>query len=124
MRNRRLARAIGDAGWGELRRQLAYKCEWYGREFVAVDRFYPSTRTCSQCGHRLKALPLSCRHWDCPDCGVSHDRDFNAAVNIERAARVAVLARGGSLTPLARDAKVPISGGCLRSANPLDHGRG
>ena len=99
LRNRRLARAIGDAGWGELRRQLSYKADWYGRDLVVADRWYPSSKTCSACGHRLKTLPLDVRHWTCPECGAGHDRDVNAAINLERAARAAVLARGGSLIP-------------------------
>jgi putative transposase len=82
VRNRRLARAISDCGWGEFRRQLAYKCERYGRELVVIDRWYPSSKTCSACGHLLSRLPLSTRHWTCPGCGTRHDRDINAAKNI------------------------------------------
>ena len=93
VRNRRLARAISDCGWGEFRRQLEYKCEWYGREFVVIDRFYPSSKTCSFCGHLLSQLSLGTRHWTCPDCGTRHDRDVNAAKNI-LAAGLAVSACG------------------------------
>ena len=82
VRNRRLARAISDCGWGEFRRQLAYKCERHGRELVVIDRWYPSSKTCSACGHLLAELPLSTRHWTCPGCGTRHDRDINAAKNI------------------------------------------
>ena len=82
VRNRHLARAISDCGWGEFRRQLEYKCERYGRRLVVIDRWYPSSKTCSACGHLLADLSLSTRHWRCPSCGARHDRDINAAKNI------------------------------------------
>ena len=82
VRNRRLARAISDCGWGEFRRQLEYKCERYGRELTVIDRWYPSSKTCSACGHLLAELSLSTRHWTCPGCRTRHDRDINAAKNI------------------------------------------
>ncbi|HEX7161843.1 MAG TPA: RNA-guided endonuclease TnpB family protein [Trebonia sp.] len=81
-RNRRLARAISDCGWGEFRSMLEYKCERYGRTLAIADRWYPSSKTCSACGHLLAALSLSTRHWTCPSCGTRHDRDINAAKNI------------------------------------------
>jgi putative transposase len=82
MRNRRLARAISDCGWSEFRRQLEYKCQRYGRELVVIDRWHPSSKTCSACGHLLAWLSLSTRRWTCPSCGTRHDRDINAAKNI------------------------------------------
>ena len=82
LRNRHLARAISGCGWGEFRRQLEYKCERYGRRLVVIDRWYPSSKTCSACGHRLMDLSLSTRNWRCPSCGTRHDRDINAAKNI------------------------------------------
>ncbi|WP_330271252.1 transposase [Lentzea sp. NBC_00516] len=88
VRNRRLSRAISDAGWGEFRRQLEYKCERTGRSLVVIDRWYPSSKTCSNCGHLLAELKLSARHWTCPSCRTRHDRDFNAAKNILAAGRV------------------------------------
>jgi putative transposase len=87
VRNRRLARAISDCGWGEFRRQLEYKCERYGRELVVIDRWHPSSKTCSACGHLLASLSLSTRTWQCPSCGTRHDRDINAAKNILAAGR-------------------------------------
>ena len=92
VRNRHLARAISDCGWGEFRRQLACKCQRYGRELVVIDRWYPSSKTCSACGHLLARLSLSTRHWTCPCCGTRHDRDVNAAKNILAAGRA--VARG------------------------------
>lgn len=79
--NHCLARAISDAAWSDLRRMLEYKAGWYGRTVVAVDRWYPSSKTCSACGHINDAMPLNMREWTCP-CGARHDRDVNAAKNI------------------------------------------
>jgi putative transposase len=96
VRNRRLARAISDCGWGEFRRQLAYKCQRYGRRLVVIDRWYPSSKTCSACGYLLAELSLSTRHWTCPSCRTRHDRDLNAAKNI-LAAGLAVTACGAGI---------------------------
>jgi putative transposase len=82
VRNRSLAKSISDCGWGEFRRQLEYKCERYGRTLAVIDRWYPSSKTCSACGHLLAELSLKTRHWTCPSCGTRHDRDVNAAKNI------------------------------------------
>ena len=98
VRNHALARAISDASWSEFRRQLEYKADWYGRTVIAVDRFYPSSKTCSACGHLAATMPLSVREWACASCGTLHDRDVNAAVNI-RAAGLAALACGDGVRP-------------------------
>ena len=82
VRNRRLARAISDCGWGEFRRQLQYKCERAGRQLVVIGRWYPSSKMCSACGFVLAELSLSARTWRCPSCRTRHDRDLNAAKNI------------------------------------------
>jgi putative transposase len=95
--NRHLARVISDCGWGEFRRQLAYKCQRYGRQLVVIDRWYPSSKTCSACGHLLAELSLSTRTWRCPSCGARHDRDINAAKNI-LAAGQAVAACGTDIS--------------------------
>ncbi len=92
VRNRHLARAISGVGWGEFRRQLAYRCQRYGRRLVVIDRWYPSSKICSACGHRLAELSLSARQWTCLCCGTRHDRDVNAAKNILAAGRA--VARG------------------------------
>jgi putative transposase len=81
-RKAKLSQAIIDAGWGELLRQLRYKCEWYGRTLVVVDRFFPSTRRCSACHAKGPKLDVSVREWTCAECGAVHDRDVNAAVNL------------------------------------------
>lgn len=98
MRNRMLARAIGDASWAQLRSMLDYKTRWYGRELIVVDRWYPSTKTCSRCGYLLDRLPLDVREWTCPECDTTHDRDVNAATNILAAGR-AVTACGAGVRP-------------------------
>ncbi|MFJ5234918.1 RNA-guided endonuclease InsQ/TnpB family protein [Kitasatospora sp. NPDC088391] len=95
--NRRLSRSIADAGWGELREMLAYKCAWYGRELVVVDRWFPSSKLCSACGALRDRLPLHVRTWECA-CGAVHDRDVNAARNI-LAAGPAVAACGDGVGP-------------------------
>jgi putative transposase len=84
--NRHLARAIADMGFYELRRQLEYKAAWRGGQVVLVDRWYPSSKLCSCCGYRLEALDLGVRHWTCPGCGASNDRDVNAAINLKNVA--------------------------------------
>jgi putative transposase len=82
VRNRHLARAISDCGWGEFRRQLQYKCEHAGRQLVVTGRWYPTSKTCSACQFLLAELNLSTRTWRCPSCRTRHDRDLNAAKNI------------------------------------------
>ena len=76
------ARALHDVAFGELRRQLAYKSDWYGKIFIEVNRWYPSSKTCSACRHTLDELRLDQRQWECPKCGTLHDRDVNAARNL------------------------------------------
>lgn len=98
VRNRSLARAISDASWSELRRMLEYKAQWYGREVVAIDRWYPSSKTCSNCGRIVESLPLNVRSWTCAGCGSVHDRDVNAARNI-CAVGLAVQACGDGVRP-------------------------
>jgi putative transposase len=68
--------------WGEFIRQLTYKAAWYGRTLVAIDRWYPNSQRCFACGYTLSSLGLDVREWTCPACGVTHDRDINAAKNI------------------------------------------
>ncbi|MBZ6101362.1 RNA-guided endonuclease InsQ/TnpB family protein [Streptomyces olivaceus] len=81
VKNHKLARAISDAAWSEFRSMLEYKAQWYGREVIAVDRFFPSSKLCSACGTLQSKMPLNIRTWTC-DCGTVHDRDVNAAKNI------------------------------------------
>jgi len=87
MKNHSLARALADASFGEIRRQLQYKTEWAGSHLVVADRYYPSSKLCSVCGYKHDALRLSDREWTCPRCGTLHDRDINASQNLESVAR-------------------------------------
>jgi putative transposase len=97
LKNHRLARAISDVAWRELRRMLEYKCAWYGRDLVVVDRWFPSSKLCGTCGTVRARLPLDVREWTC-GCGAVHDRDVNAARNI-LAAGLAVTACGDGVRP-------------------------
>lgn len=101
VRNRSLARAISDAAWSEFRSMLEYKADWYGREVIAVDRFFPSSKLCSHCGTLAEALPLKVRTWTCGSCGATHDRDVNAANNL-LAAGLAVSVCGAGVRPQRR----------------------
>jgi putative transposase len=98
VKNHKLANAISDVGWSEFVSQLEYKAAWYGRTVVKIDRWYPSSKRCFDCGHILDSLPLDVRMWTCPKCGVIHDRDINAAQNIA-AVGLTVLACGESVRP-------------------------
>ncbi len=99
VKNHKLARSISDAAWGEMFRQLEYKCEWYGRKLVKIDRFFPSSKRCNHCGFVVEKLPLDVRNWDCPSCGTTDiDRDINAGKNI-LAAGLAVTVCGADIRP-------------------------
>ncbi len=104
VKNPKLAKAISDVGWGEFVRQLEYKSKWYGRTLVKIDRFYPSSKTCSACQHVLDSLTLDIREWVCPECGTVHDRDTNAACNI-LAEGLSANVCGGSVRPVRANAR-------------------
>ena len=104
IRNRRLARAIADAGMSGFLSKLKYKCLWYGAEYVRADRWFPSSRLCSECGWKNTELSLSDREWWCGRCGVLHQRDLNAAKNLEQWPGLIFLASG--------------RGDCVRPAMP------
>jgi len=82
LKNHKLAKSISDASWSTFVSMLEYKCNWYGKTLIKIDRFYPSSKTCSNCGHKEEKMPLSVREWTCPSCGSHHDRDLNASINI------------------------------------------
>lgn len=84
MQNKKLARAISDMGFYEFKRQLLYKAEMCGKNIVLADRWFPSSKTCSECGHKMDEMPLSVREWECPNCHTNHDRDVNAAINLKK----------------------------------------
>ena len=84
MKNKHLSKAIVSQGLYEFKRQLKYKCEFYGIEFIEADRWYPSSKTCSKCGHIKTTLSLSERTYTCEECGAVIDRDYNASVNLSK----------------------------------------
>jgi putative transposase len=98
VKNRCLSRAISDTGWHELRGQLTYKCEWYGRDLQVVSRWLPSTKRCSACGLINESMTLKVRTWTCR-CGAVHDRDVNAAINIKAAGQAASVCGDGVRRP-------------------------
>jgi putative transposase len=129
LKNHPLAGAIADVGMGEFRRQIEYKAAWAGRKVIVVDRWAPTSKTCSHCGSYQQKMPLSVREWTCPDCATRHDRDVNAAnviLKFATAGNAGTDARGGgknlsgheSLTPVeARtDAEKFIEAACLERA--------
>jgi len=95
VRNHKLAKAISDLSWGTFVNFLSYKCEKEGKVLVEINRWFPSSKTCSNCHYRIKELPLDVRTWTCPSCGTCHDRDGNAAKNI-RAEGIRMLSSSGT----------------------------
>ncbi len=117
VKNHKLARAISDANWGEIVRQLEYKAQWYGRQLIKIDRYFPSSKRCSNCGHVVEKLPLNIREWDCPECGSHHDRDINASINI-LAAGLAASVCGATVRP--EGSKSPKAGAMKQKASISD----
>jgi putative transposase len=99
VKNHRLAKAISDVGWSEFVSLLSYKAAWYGRNLVKIDKWYPSSKRCFDCGHILDSLDLDVRVWTCPECGVVHDRDINAARNIHAVGLTVFEACGEAVRP-------------------------
>ncbi|MEO7022435.1 MAG: RNA-guided endonuclease TnpB family protein, partial [Ktedonobacteraceae bacterium] len=99
VKNHSLAKALSDVGWSEFVSQLEYKAKWYGRNVVKIDLWYPSSKRCSACGHILDSLSLDVRQWTCPECGVVHDRDINAAQNVHAAGLAVFEGSGEAVRP-------------------------
>jgi putative transposase len=95
VRNHKLAKAISDCGWGTFTNFLAYKLERKGGKLVEIDRWFPSSKLCSNCFYQIGEMPLDVREWICPHCGTHHDRDGNAALNI-RAEGIRMIKAEGS----------------------------
>jgi putative transposase len=114
VRNHNLAKSIYDAGWGTFTNFLAYKLERKGGKLVEIDRWFPSSKLCSNCFYQVSDMPLDVREWTCPHCGIHHNRDGNAAINIRaegiriiKAEGSAVSAVGGEIRPkLGRKSKL------------------
>ena len=83
LKNRKLSRKIAESAWSTLSSMIEYKCNWYGKTYYRINRWCPTSKTCSSCGHKLDKLDLRTREWCCPECGIIHDRDINAAMNIK-----------------------------------------
>ena len=131
VRNRSLAKAISDCGWGTFRAMVEYKAARAGRHVIVIDRWYPSSKTCSSCGHLLAELSLKTRTWQCPSCGTRHDRDINAAKNILAAGLAVAGGNPGDAcgadvrpqgTPL-RQSAVKQEPQLVRAGIPVVHGR-
>jgi putative transposase len=99
VKNHTLSKAISDVSWSEFVSQLEYKARWYGRHLVKIDKWYPSSKRCFDCGHILDSLALDVREWTCPECGVHHDRDINAAKNIHAVGLTVFEACGEAVRP-------------------------
>jgi len=82
-KNHNLAKAVLSQNWGQFKEILTYKAHWAGKEVISINRFAPSSKTCSKCGYINNNLTLNDRYWTCPECGSYHDRDINAAINIK-----------------------------------------
>jgi putative transposase len=126
VRNHCLAKAISDCGWSSFVGMLNYKCERSGKILVKVDRFFPSSKTCSNCYHRVSSLPLDVRHWTCSSCGTHHDRDVNAAQNLKAeglrllALGTSATADGGNVRP-SRGRKTSVRRSPSKSEAPSSH---
>jgi putative transposase len=105
VRNGRLARSISDAAWGRFCELLNYKCDWLGKHFVKIDRFFPSTKQCSSCGNKQN-MPLTVRIFNCSSCGLKLDRDINASINIKAAGLSALKACGETDSGWLREAGI------------------
>ena len=117
MRNRCLAKSIQDAAFGEFRRQLEYKAQWYGRTVVIAKRFFPSSSICSSCQVKTKQkLWLQIREWTCENCGALHHRDTNAACNLKQYAVGSTVSACGEFSASAITA---CSSDCKQPRNPL-----
>jgi putative transposase len=121
MRNPNLAKAIADTGWGMFGTMLKYKAEQLGKKYIEIDRFFPSSKTCHNCLHKVSELPLNVRQWECPNCKSRNDRDVNAAKNIrDEALRILVL--GTSTTANGRNVSQPGRTSVLLDAVPVEVG--
>jgi putative transposase len=106
MKNRRLSRKIAESAWSILSRMIEYKCSWYGKTYYRINRWTPSSKTCSSCEQKLDSLSLDVRNWTCTACGVEHDRDVNAAQNIKNTGQIDLYNQ--TLSPATEDMELVI----------------
>lgn len=121
VRNRNLAKAISDCGWGQFCTMLKYKSEWDGKTYIEVDRFFASSKTCNACLNKVDSLALDVRSWTCDKCQTRHDRDVNAAINIKNEA-LRILSLGTSDTANGGDVRQPGKTSVLLDAVPCEVG--
>ena len=115
LKNRKLAQAISDVSWGSLVSMLKYKAAWHNRQVIEIDRWYPSSKTCSSCSHLMSSLDMSIREWTCPACGTHHDRDVNAAKNILRQGLNILSGLGAKSDVKQKPKKAPAIAGSMNS---------
>jgi len=120
VKNHCLAKSIYQVGWGQFQTMLKYKCEQEGKVYLEIDRFFPSSKTCSHCLNVVDSLPLDIRQWECPRCKTKHDRDINAAQNI-RDEGLRILSLGTSESASCPDVR-PGRGGGKKSTTRLSVG--
>ena len=124
IKKHKLSKHIADASWGNFVTLLQYKCDWYGKELVKVNRFYPSSKTCGDCGWINQDLKLSDREWTCKSCGVLHDRDVNASRNILKEG-LKIFGQGLSNTKVERKSDVNNNAHSMKpEAHPIAFGVG
>jgi putative transposase len=121
VRNHCLAKAISDAGWGMFATMLKYKAEMIGKVYLEIDRFFPSSKTCNHCLHKVSDMNLKIREWKCPKCATANDRDINAAKNI-RDEGLRFLALGTSASANGRNVSQPGRTSVLLDAVPVEVG--
>lgn len=117
LKNSKLAKHISDAAWNQFKQFVEYKCSWYGKHFVQIGRFEPSSKTCSTCGWYFKDLTLKVRSWECPQCHEYHDRDVNAACNIRNFGWLALEKTLGVVDAAPRINKAPLSGSAVAESD-------
>jgi putative transposase len=121
VRNHNLAKAISDCGWGQFCTMLKYKSEWEGKTYIEIDRWFPSSKTCNVCLHKVDSLPLDIRNWTCSKCNTNHDRDLNAAINIKNEA-LRILSLGTRDTANGGNVRQPGKTSVLLDAIPCEVG--
>ena len=119
VRNHNLAKAISDVGWGTFTNFLAYKLKRKGAKLVEIDRWFPSSKLCSNCFHEVSEMPLDVIEWICPHCGTHHDREGNAAINIIAEGIRMLKAEGSAVSAVAREVRPKLGPKSYLRCSPL-----